>query len=772
MSEPVFNENTGRTVPTVCLVTSIPSPYQVELFDEITRGGSIHLKIIYLHHKDREHPWQSPVMDHDSCVIDASPASWCNAWKWCQSADLIVFNYYTHPFPFLAMRCRAIQDLPWVFWGERPGAWSSTEYTRWIRRKLLSPVRNRGVPIWGVGQFALEGYRRDWGEKHRYVNFPYFSNLERFANQPPQREKRTRVILYSGLFNHRKNVLGLAREFLACSQDHPEARLWLLGSGPLEATLRKMLLPVADKVKWLGFQPWQDLPSIYAKADLLCHPSHYDGWALVIVEALASGLPVIATRSTGAACEFIKDEINGWLVPTRDGEALQKSLRQALSLTPEKMTMMSAAARASMADHRLQKGAGRFIDAVHDALRFSPPVINRQISQESGNKHLPGIQVVLASNYTPDNLYSMERYTKLLENGLIERGVSCTVLKPTVIFGNLPWMPEKVAKYLRYIDKYLLFPLVLRWKLSRLPKSKTPIIHITDQGNSVYAAFVRDYSVMVTCHDLIAAKASLKPATSKAKRSSWFQVLNFKAFQRALAVVCVSQKTRLDCLQLFDPSVTYPTLTCVYNPLDPEFHSGKTNTPKEELADIPPTYLLHVGNSSRYKNRPGLFRIYAYLRKIHPSVPPLIVMGEALLKEEVSLIQELKLESHLHHFTKPSDEKILHAYQHAEALIFPSLEEGFGWPVLEAMACGCPVFTSNRAPLTEVGGDAAEYFDPEDIEGAALLIADRLVKGESWRNKQVQAGLSQAKKFSYEHFIDSMIEAYHSTFKMISVQSK
>lgn len=768
MAEHLQIQTDGPGVPTVCLITSIPSPYQVELFDEIARKGDIQLQIIYLYYNDREHPWQSPSIAHEYCVLDASPSSWRNAWGWCQSADLIVFNYYTHPFPFLAMRYRAIQELPWIFWGERPGARSYGEFTGWIRRRLLRPLANNDIPIWGVGEFALEGYRKDWGEEHRYVNFPYFSNLERFARQQPQREQGTFVILYSGLLNRRKNVLGLAREFIACVKDHPEARLWLLGSGPLEGDLREMLQPVADKVRWLGFQPWSELPAIYAQADLLCHPSHYDGWALVVVEALASGLPVIATRSTGAACEFIKDDVNGWLVPTRDGEALQKCLRRALSLSLDALAKMSAAAKASMAEHSLSIGAERFIGAVREALATSPPVVSRPKPAPPLHNPLPGIQVVLASNYTPDNLYSMERYAKLLEKGLIERGVSCTVFKPSIIVGNLPWMPKQILKYLRYIDKYLIFPLTLRWKLSRMPKSSISLVHITDQGNSVYANFVRDYPVIVTCHDLIAAKASLKQKTAKAPRQkrSWFQNLNFKAFQQAHTVVCDSEKTLDDCRGYFDPVMPSPALSRVYISLDPDF---MVETTKAEDPELPTSFLLHVGNSSQYKNRPGLFRIYASLRKIAPDAPPLIVMGEALLKEESLLIQELNLESSVHHFTNPSDEKILHAYQHAEALIFPSLEEGFGWPILEAMASGCPVFTSNRAPMTEVGGDAAVYFDPEDIEGAATLIANKLAQGSAWRERQVFAGKERIKSFSYNTFLDSMIQTYYSTAKCLNL---
>ncbi|MEY4485355.1 MAG: hypothetical protein RL693_2807, partial [Verrucomicrobiota bacterium] len=471
----------------------------------------------------------------------------------------------------------------------------------------------------------------------------------------------------------------------------------------------------------------------------------------------------ISTQTTGAACEFIRNGVNGWLIPTNDTRALQQSLRQAVSLSIAEWETMSASAKASVAEHSLVNGVKRFEEAVREAINSSSQVARRSVPVSKLDP-LPETHIVLASNYEPDHLYSMERYTRLLEHGLKAKGVTCTIMKPVTILGNLPWVPGKVTKYLRYLDKYLFFPLALRWKLSRLPKSKSPLIHITDQGNSVYASFVRDYPVMVTCHDLITAKPSIKPASigSAPQKRSWFQRVNFKSLQRAEVVVCDSEKTKQDCEEFFDCEKPRPLLSRVYIPLDPDFMRKASAI---RPSDLPASFLLHVGNSSKYKNRPGLFRIYAAIRKQMSRTPPLMVMGEALLKDELTLIDELDLKSHIQHFTKPSDEFILQAYQHAEALIFPSLEEGFGWPVLEAMACGCPVFTSNRAPLTEVGGAAAEYFDPENIEASARMIADRLQNGNDWRETRMMKGKRQVEKFSYETFVNSMIQTYANTLK-------
>jgi len=133
-------------------------------------------------------------------------------------------------------------------------------------------------------------------------------------------------------------------------------------------------------------------------------------------------------------------------------------------------------------------------------------------------------------------------------------------------------------------------------------------------------------------------------------------------------------------------------------------------------------YILHVGGNQWYKNRAGVLRIFGLLRKRLPGVH-LVMAGKPWTREmrEVARIQGL--EGSAMELVGVSGEDLRALYSGAEALLFPSLEEGFGWPVAEAQACGCPVVTSNRAPMTEVGGSAAKYIDPLDHESAACALA-------------------------------------------------
>jgi glycosyltransferase involved in cell wall biosynthesis len=149
--------------------------------------------------------------------------------------------------------------------------------------------------------------------------------------------------------------------FVKVAAEYPNTRLVLVGSGPLETKVREILAPVADRVECCGFQPWEELPRFYAKGDIFCLPSRYDGWGLALVEALSAGLPSIATDQTGAAIDLIAPGHNGWLVKAGHVESLATVMRQALSLPEESFSAMQQAALNSVHMQGIEEGAQNFI---------------------------------------------------------------------------------------------------------------------------------------------------------------------------------------------------------------------------------------------------------------------------------------------------------------------------------------------------------------------------------------------------------------------------
>ena len=104
----------------------------------------------------------------------------------------------------------------------------------------------------------------------------------------------------------------------------------------------------------------------------------------------------------------------------------------------------------------------------------------------------------------------------------------------------------------------------------------------------------------------------------------------------------------------------------------------------------------------------------------------------------------------------PGDDQLRALYTGALALLFLSFEEGFGWPILEAQACGCPVITSARPPMTEVAGEAAILIDPEDAVGAAHTVAARIAEFEALRS----AGLENVRTYSLDNAMSGYCRVY------------
>ncbi len=344
----------------VFVLTDCPSPYQVELFNEIESQGDCSLEVAYLRSRDPNRHWKSTEIRHEA--IES-----VRAHESMRAADVAVFNYYRHPHAERLISERAELHTPWCFWGERPGFHQPAWAGRLLRKWKLSKLHASPAPIWGIGKFAVNEYRREFGVHRPYFNLPYFSDLKRFAGAG-RGEQKERWFLFSGSLIHRKGVDLLAAAFVEIAREFSNVRLRLMGDGELRGSVEQTLRPVCQRVEFVGFTDWDQLPEAYASADVLCVPSRYDGWGLVVAEGLASGLPVIATDRMGAALEFVETGSNGWLIPAADQEALVHAMRKAARLSASELEQLGRHARESVSAHTLENGAARFVSCAREAL--------------------------------------------------------------------------------------------------------------------------------------------------------------------------------------------------------------------------------------------------------------------------------------------------------------------------------------------------------------------------------------------------------------------
>jgi len=167
-------------------------------------------------------------------------------------------------------------------------------------------------------------------------------------------------------------------------------------------------------------------------------------------------------------------------------------------------------------------------------------------------------------------------------------------------------------------------------------------------------------------------------------------------------------------------------------------------------------FLLNIGGGQWYKNRRGLLDIYAGLRQRLSPAPRLLIVGKSLAPDLVAHMHRLNLGQDVVQISNVSESQLQALYSLADGLLFPSWQEGFGLPIAEAQACGCPVFTSNRPPMTEVGGDGAAYIDPADPRGAAQQIAS------IWPDRASIAarGLTRSAEWNPRLMIDRYLSLY------------
>jgi len=228
---------------------------------------------------------------------------------------------------------------------------------------------------------------------------------------------------------------------------------------------------------------------------------------------------------------------------------------------------------------------------------------------------------------------------------------------------------------------------------------------------------------------------------------------------RAQHVACVSEATRAELLRL--TSLPASRVSRIYNGLNYPY----SPMPQHEAASrvralgVEPEhpFVLHIGGNSWYKNREGVLRIFAALRqRTGEGGAKLVMAGKPWTPAMKAFVSEARLEGAAMELGGVTNEDLRALYSTARIMLFPSLEEGFGWPILEAQACGCAVITSNRSPMNEVGGAAAVYVDPEDTEGAAAVVADALRCADQRRKPSVQNAL----RFSTAEMLRAYLELY------------
>jgi glycosyltransferase involved in cell wall biosynthesis len=366
------------------------------------------------------------------------------------------------------------------------------------------------------------------------------------------------------------------------------------------------------------------------------------------------------------------------------------------------------------------------------------------------------VKVLLVGNYLPDRQDSMRIYASMLERGLRARGHEVRLLQPPAVLGPRVAENSPLFKWMGYADKFVLF----RRELRRTA-SKADIVHLCDHSNAMYVSALAHSPHVITCHDVLAIRSAMQhfPENRVSATGRIFQRLIARGLRRAGAILCVSNKTRDDLKQYLGIPVerlhVIPNaLAWPYKRISAEA-SAPFLTSVGLLEDEP--YFFHIGGNHWYKNRGATIEIFAELRRLPQYARARLVMaGGPLLPELRLLAQKRQLGEALLEAVGLNNQQLEALYSSALATLFPSLEEGFGWPILEAQACECPVVITDRPPMNEVAGGAAILIDPADPRRAAITIADTLKDVTSMRAD----GLKNAASYTAERMLEQCETLY------------
>lgn len=356
---------------------------------------------------------------------------------------------------------------------------------------------------------------------------------------------------------------------------------------------------------------------------------------------------------------------------------------------------------------------------------------------------------------------SISKYANMLALGMRKRNHNVEIWTAKAFFNKIPNSPF-LKKWLGYIDRFVIFPLIVKRRL--MNRTEETLFVFTDQALGPWIPLVVNRPHVIHCHDFLALRVALDefPENRLAISGKVYQKIIRKGYQKADNFISISQKTQSDLHRFlnFSPQIS----EVVYNGLNQDFKTGNPDLARIKLAklfklNLKDGYILHIGGNQFYKNRIGVLRIYKHWRSISNKEIPLLMIGSNPTLEMEELLGSTQFSKDVHFVSNISD-KLLHVvYQGATALLFPSLDEGFGWPIAEAMASGCPVITTDKAPMNEVGGKSCFYLPPYENEPGAeewaekcAIVLDQLVKLSSEdREKLILSGIENSNRFNTEN---------------------
>jgi glycosyltransferase involved in cell wall biosynthesis len=380
----------------VTFLAIMPAPYMIDLFDALHRDDRFELTVYFLEKPAVAAPgvyWkEKPVPSYASVL----KGGWC----WIFGArvhlnfglfealeksrpEIVVVLGYSSLTCQCAMYWLWMKRKRWIFWGESPGFEKRGAFGKLARWVALRPVASMSNGIAAIGTRAAAAYVAIARNSRPVANIPYHCRLDGFLELDRDRANAVAHFLYCGQLVARKGVDLLVRAFCRVAETHSEVRLTLVGDGPLRETLT-LSVPerIRPRVIWAGFHETDQLPHWFGQANVFVLPSLYDGWGVVVNQAIAAGMAIIASDCVGAAADLVTENDNGRIFPTRDEAALETCLRF-FADNPRSVVEYGRRSRLRADEMTPARGADRWIRLLEVVRQRGPLPATARTRQES-----------------------------------------------------------------------------------------------------------------------------------------------------------------------------------------------------------------------------------------------------------------------------------------------------------------------------------------------------------------------------------------------------
>jgi len=292
------------------------------------------------------------------------------------------------------------------------------------------------------------------------------------------------------------------------------------------------------------------------------------------------------------------------------------------------------------------------------------------------------------------------------------------------------------------IEKIPIFKKIARKALVVLGKVFSPTYDLYWQPSFIPNQSIKANKIITSVHDF---SFILYKDFHPSERVKYFENNFFKNIKNSDLIITGSNYSKNEILKRID--FNKEKIKVIYHGVNHDIF--KINKKNKLSFGLPKKFILSVGSIEPRKNLIGLLKAYSLLSQELKSEYKLVLVGfKGWANDEVmELINKDK--KNINYLGFISDEELVKVYNLASVFVFPSLYEGFGLPVLEAMACGTPVVSSNSTSMPEVGGDAVEYFSPDNIQEMKNKLS-LVLKDKDLQNIMIKKGLKRAKIFSWK----------------------